>query len=245
MRLSERRARGHIARQVPDPELRRKLTPNYRLGCKRILASNTWYPAVCSENVELVSTGISEVTPRGVLDGDGVEHRVDTIIFGTGFQVTDPPISHRVIGPDGDTLAEKWQRSPKAHLGLAVSGFPNFYLLLGPNTGLGHNSVLLMIEAQVKYLTQALSWAREHGGAVLEPRAEAQSRYIAELGEATNGSVWTAGGCVSWYLDRTGRNSTLWPGSVRAYQRRVARFDPGDYSIRAPRRQPLPEPVAA
>src|SRR5581483_1323699 len=160
MRLAERRARAHIARQVADPQLRRKLTPDYRLGCKRILGSDTWYPAVSADNVELVTAGIAEVKADAVVDGDGVAHPVDTIIFATGFQVTDPPISHRVRGRDGRTLAETWRGSPKAHLGIGVAGFPNLFMLLGPNTGLGHNSVLLMIEAQIAYLRQALSHQR-------------------------------------------------------------------------------------
>jgi cation diffusion facilitator CzcD-associated flavoprotein CzcO len=239
----EVRARRHIARQVPDPDLRERVTPTYRLGCKRILGSNDWYPAISSPNVDVVSGGIREVVPEGIVAQDGSLHHVDTIIFGTGFQVTDPPISHRVTGPGGDTLAERWNGSPQAHLGLAVAGFPNFYLLLGPNTGLGHNSVVLMIEAQISYVMQALRYRREYGRALLEPRAEAQSRFIAEVDEGTEGSVWTAGGCVSWYLDSTGRNSTLWPGSVRAYQRRLARFEPGDYVVSVP--SPAPERVAA
>jgi cation diffusion facilitator CzcD-associated flavoprotein CzcO len=243
MAFNERRARRHIARQVRDPILRDKVTPDYRLGCKRILGSNTWYPAIGAENVELVTAGIQEVTPDGIIDGDGVEHRADTIIFGTGFRVTDQPIGHRVIGRDGDTLAETWQRSPKAHLGVGVTGFPNLFLLLGPNTGLGHNSVLLMVEAQTAYIVQALEHRRRYGVATIEPLPEAQTRWVAEVDEGTRGSVWTAGGCVSWYLDETGRNSTLWPGSVRAYQRRLARFDPADYRIELPR--PAHERVAA
>jgi cation diffusion facilitator CzcD-associated flavoprotein CzcO len=246
-RLVERRARRHIARQVPDPKLRERVTPDYRLGCKRILGSDDWYPAISAANVDVVSSGIREVTSEGIVDTDGVLHPADTIIFGTGFQVTDPPISHRVTGPDGRTLAERWHGSPQAHLGLAPAGFPNFFLLLGPNTGLGHNSVLLMIEAQVKYLMQALAYRRGRGRALLEPIPEAQDRFIAEVERATKGSVWTAGGCVSWYLDSTGRNSTLWPGSVRAYQRRLARFDPGDYRVSLPAGEPLavPDPVVA
>jgi cation diffusion facilitator CzcD-associated flavoprotein CzcO len=237
-RLSEWRARRHIADQVPDPVLREQLTPGYRLGCKRILGSNDWYPAITAENAQVVSSSIRSITERGIRDADGVEHQVDTIIFGTGFQVTDPPISHRVIGRSGETLAESWRGSPKAHLGLAVAGFPNFFLLLGPNTGLGHNSVLLMIEAQVGYLMKALRYRHTTGVATLEPTEAAQRRFIQEIDRGTEGSVWTAGGCVSWYLDSTGRNSTLWPGSVRAYQRRLARFEPTDYRVELPASAP-------
>jgi cation diffusion facilitator CzcD-associated flavoprotein CzcO len=243
MRLAERRARAHISRQVADPVLRAKLTPDYRLGCKRVLGSNQWYPALCAQNVEVVNAGISEVTPNGVIAADGTRHAVDTIIFGTGFQATDQPISHRVHGRGGETLADVWQGSPKAHLGVTVAGFPNLFLLLGPNTGLGHNSVLLMIEAQIAYVRRALAHRRERGLATLEPTAAVQAQFIAEVDAGTDGSVWTAGGCLSWYTDVTGRNSTLWPGSVRAYQRRLARFQPREYSARLPRSRPAHEPA--
>jgi cation diffusion facilitator CzcD-associated flavoprotein CzcO len=235
MRVAERRARRHIASQVADPVLREKLTPDYRLGCKRVLGSNTWYPAVCAENVEVVTAGIREITERGIVDADGHEHEVDTIIFGTGFLVTDPPISHRLRGRDGQTLAQSWGGSPQAHLGLAVSGFPNLFLLLGPNTGLGHNSVLLMIEAQIAHLRAALAHRQAREVQTLEPAPERQQGFVAEVDEGSAGSVWTAGGCLSWYTDATGRNSTLWPGSVRAYQRRLRRFDPSDWITDVPR----------
>jgi cation diffusion facilitator CzcD-associated flavoprotein CzcO len=243
MRLGERRARRHIARQVSDPALRKQLTPNYRLGCKRILASNSWYPAICAPNVELVTAGIKEVLANGIVDADGVEHRADTIIFGTGFRVTDPPIGDSVIGRDGATLADVWHGSPQAHLGLAVNGFPNFFLLLGPNSGLGHNSVLLMTEAQIGYVRKALEFQRDHALASIEPRPEAQADWVAEVEHGTEGSVWTAGGCKSWYVDATGRNSTLWPGTVRAYQRRLGHFEPSDYLVELPR--PARDPVVA
>ena len=243
MKLAERRARAQIERQVADPTLRAKLIPDYRLGCKRVLGSDTWYPALARDNVNVVTAGIAEVTPDGIIAGDGTHHPVDTIIFGTGFQVTDVPVSHRIRGRGGELLADRWQGSPRAHLGIAVTGYPNLFMLLGPNTGLGHNSVLLMIEAQVAYLRRALRYRREHGLATLEPSAQAQAAYVAELDRDTEGSVWTAGGCLSWYVDDTGRNSTLWPGSVRAYQRRLARFEIGDFDTELPRRLPEREPA--
>jgi cation diffusion facilitator CzcD-associated flavoprotein CzcO len=245
MKVLERSARRHLERQVPDPGLRAKLTPDYRLGCKRILGSDTWYPALCAENVEVVTAGIGSITPDGIRDADGIEHPVDTIIFGTGFQVTDPPISHRVQGPHGRTLAEAWQGSPRAHLGIAPAGFPNLFFLLGPNTGLGHNSVLLMIEAQVDYLMRLLEWRRQTGLSAVEARPEVEARFVQEVDRGTKGSVWTAGGCLSWYLDATGRNSTLWPGSVRAYQRRLSHFEESDYRVWRPRpgSTPLPDRV--
>jgi cation diffusion facilitator CzcD-associated flavoprotein CzcO len=245
MALAQRRARAHITRQVPDPVLREKVTPDYRLGCKRILGSDTWYPALCAENVDLVTAGIAEVTEEAIIDADGVTHPVDTIIFGTGFQVTDPPISHRVRGRGGQSLAQAWAGSAKAHLGIGVAGFPNLFMLLGPNTGLGHNSVLLMIEAQIAHLRHALAYRRARGLATLEPTAPAQADFIAQVDAGSEGSVWTAGGCLSWYTDDTGRNSTLWPGSVRAYQRRLAQFVPGDWRTTTPRPAPEREPALA
>jgi cation diffusion facilitator CzcD-associated flavoprotein CzcO len=243
MRLAERCARAHIAREVSDPALRAKLTPDYRLGCKRVLGSDSWYPALTKDNVEVVTAGIAQVTADGIVDADGVHHAVDTIIFGTGFQVTDVPVSHRIRGRGGELLADRWQGSPRAHLGMSVPGYPNLFMLLGPNTGLGHNSVLLMIEAQIAYLGRALRYRREHGLATLEPTAAAEAAYIADVDRDTEGSVWTAGGCLSWYLDESGRNSTLWPGSVREYQRRLARFEIGDYVTELPRRAPEREPA--
>ncbi len=245
MRLAERRARAHIAHQVPDPKLREQLTPNYRLGCKRILGSDTWYPALGADNVDVVAAGVAEITADAIIDANGATHPVDTIIFATGFQVTDPPISHRVRGRYGQTLAETWAGSPKAHLGIGVAGFPNLFMLLGPNTGLGHNSVLLMIESQIAYLRQALAYRRRHGLATLEPTVQAQAAFVAEVDAGTDGSVWTAGGCLSWYTDDTGRNSTLWPDSVRTYQRRLAHFDPGDYATGLPRTEPARMPALA
>ena len=243
MELIEGRTRAHIAKEVRDPELRAKLTPDYRLGCKRVLGSDSWYPALVQPNVDVVSAGIAEVTPDAIIDADGVRHEVDTIIFGTGFHVTDMPFAERVRGRNGQTLADQWQGSPQAHLGMSVAGFPNLFMLLGPNTGLGHNSVLLMIEAQIAYLKRALRYRRDHGLGTLEPTPQAQAAYVAEVDRSTQGSVWTAGGCLSWYVDKTGRNSTLWPGSVRAYQRRLARFEIGDYRTQLPR--PAPQPALA
>jgi cation diffusion facilitator CzcD-associated flavoprotein CzcO len=237
-RLAQRRALGNIEQNVADPALRAKLTPDYALGCKRVLGSDTWYPSLCRPNVEVVTDPITTVTEHGIVDAAGVHHEVDTIIFGTGFRVTDPPIADRVRGRGGLTLADSWQGSMKAHLGIAINGFPNMVMLLGPNTGLGHNSVLLMIEAQLGYLRKLLRYRSSRGLATVEPTAEAQARFVADVDRRTQGSVWTAGGCVSWYLDVTGRNSTLWPDSVRAYRRRLARFQETDWRGE-PTRPPL------
>lgn len=240
-RLVEQQGRAHIRRHIADPELRRCLTPDFRLGCKRILRSNTWYPAIAQDNVELVTSPLRAVVDDGILDEQGVHHAVDTIIFATGFHVTDPPIAERIEGRGGRVLSEVWAGSPGTHLGMSVAGFPNLFFLLGPNTGLGHNSVLLMIEAQIAYLRRLLDHRAQVAAAAVEPTPQAQAAFVAEVDRGTEGSVWAAGGCRSWYLDRMGRNSALWPGSVRAYERRLRRLQPGEYTWAPPR----PSPAAA
>ncbi len=236
-RAAEAVARAQLRRQVPDPELRAKLTPRYTLGCKRILISNDYLPALGRDNVEFVTESISDVRPRGIVTADGIEHECDTIIFGTGFQVTDQPISHRIRGRDGRTLAETWRGSPNAHLGTTIAGFPNLFLLLGPNTGLGHTSVIFMIESQIEHIVAALRHLDRHRLATLEPTATAQAAFVAGLDADMAGTVWLAGGCASWYLDPTGRNSTLWPGFTMPFKRRLRRFDPAEYLTR--RREPV------
>jgi cation diffusion facilitator CzcD-associated flavoprotein CzcO len=229
MRLAQRMARRHLARSVPDPALRAALTPDYTIGCKRVLISNDYLPALTRENVTVVTAGIREVRPQGIVTDDGAEHEVDTIIFGTGFHVTDMPIAQRIFGRAGRSLAEEWNGSPRAYLGTTVAGYPNLFLLLGPNTGLGHTSVVLMIESQIEYLVRALRYRRRAGVATVEPRAEAQRDFVSTVDRRMQGTVWLAGGCRSWYLDRTGRNSTIWPGYTWAYRRRLSRFDPDGY----------------
>ena len=244
----ERIARRHLERQVRDPQLRRALSPTHRIGCKRILLSNEYYPALTRDNAEVVTDAIREVREHAIVTADGREHEVDTIVFGTGFHVTDMPIGERVRGRGGRRLADVWQGSPQAHLGTIVHGFPNLFLLLGPNTGLGHNSVVFMMEAQVGLVVAALRHLRDTGAAALEPRAEAQAAFVAEMDARSRGTVWTSGGCRSWYLDATGRNSTLWPGSSSAFARRLARLRPQELLLTPPpiaAPAPAPEPALA
>jgi cation diffusion facilitator CzcD-associated flavoprotein CzcO len=230
--LTKRLGRSYLRRQVPDPDLRRKLTPSYAPGCKRILISNDYLPSLAKPNVDLVTDGIAEVRERSIVTTDGTEHDVDTIIFGTGFRVTDFPIAHTVRGRGGRLLADVWQGSPRAHRGATVAGFPNMFFLLGPNTGLGHTSVVVMAEAQAGYVMEALRHMRSHVVGALEVRAEAQEAWNAELQRAMRGTVWTAGGCASWYIDSTGKNTTLWPGFTFRFRRLLRRFDAQSYVCR-------------
>jgi cation diffusion facilitator CzcD-associated flavoprotein CzcO len=235
MRQAQRLALRHLRRQVADPRLRAKLTPDYTLGCKRILLSDDYYPALTEPNVEVLTDGVAEVRPHSLVTTAGVELTVDTIIFGTGFHVTDAPVAARIRGRDGRTLAEHWTPSMRAYLGMSVAGFPNLFLMIGPNTGLGHNSMVFMIESQLNYLMSCLEQMRARGATAAEVREDAQAAFNAELDAAMAGTVWTSGHCRSWYLDATGRNSTLWPRSSVRFRSRTRRFEPAKFRLsRAP-----------
>jgi cation diffusion facilitator CzcD-associated flavoprotein CzcO len=239
MGVVERLARRHMQLQISDPELLEKVTPDYTIGCKRILPSNDWYPALGRENVHLHTSPIAEIRERSIVTEDGAEREVDAIVFGTGFRVTDMPVAEFVRGRGGRSLDDVWQGSPRALLGTTVAGFPNLFLLLGPNTGLGHNSMVYMIESQIAYVLSALRMMRDRGAHAVEPRPEAQAAYNAALDRRMRRTVWSTG-CASWYMDRTGRNSALWPDWTWRFRRRTARLDPGHYRVVAPERMPVP-----
>jgi len=233
LRLAQRVALRHLRRAVPDRELRALLTPDYTMGCKRVLRSDDYLPALTRPNVDVITSAIRAVRPHGILTADGLEHPADTIIFGTGFHVTDTPIATRIRGRDGRTLAETWRGSPQAYLGTSVAGFPNLFLLLGPNTGLGHTSVVFMMESQLEYVLGALRYLRRNGASAVEPRPEAQRAFVTEVDQRMGSTVWSVGGCTSWYIDKTGRNSTIWPGFATAFRRRLRRFDPAQHVVSA------------
>src|SRR4051794_145459 len=238
MRIADAVARRHMRKQVSDPELLEKVTPDYTIGCKRILPSNKWYPALGQPNVELVTDGVEEVREHSIVDAAGVEREVDAIVFGTGFHVTDMPIAKHVRGRDGRSLHELWSGSPRAHHGITIPGYPNLFILLGPNTGLGHNSMVYMIESQIEYVLGALRTLQKSGASTVEVRADVVERFVARIDERMEGTVWSTG-CQSWYLDDTGRNGTLWPDWTWRFRRRTARFDADSYELRA-----APERVA-
>ncbi|HEX3783270.1 MAG TPA: NAD(P)/FAD-dependent oxidoreductase [Pseudonocardiaceae bacterium] len=226
MKLPERKARKYLEKQVRDPELRAKLLPDFRFGCKRVLISDDYLRSLTESNASVVTDGIREVDEHALIDVTGARHPVDAIIFGTGFRTSRLPLTDQIHGPDGPTMAETWGDEPAAYLGTAVAGFPNCYLIHGPNVGLGHNSVIHMIESQAKYITSAVSYANAHGFASVEPTRGAQEAFIARVDRLGAGSVWTAGGCHSWYLNDSGRNTNIWPGSTLEFRRRSVHFDP-------------------
>ena len=232
----ERLGRLNLAKGVADPVLRRKLTPHFGVFCKRILISDDYYPAMSAANVDVVTNPIAGVTPSGVVTADGVARPVDVIIVATGFHATDPPVRHLVRGRDGRTLAEAWAASGMTtYKGTTAHGFPNLFSVLGANTGQGHTSVIVYIEALTGYVRDAIRTMRRGGYAAVEPHAAAQERWNDDIQRRMRRTVWVRGGCTSWYLDEHGRNPTLWPGSTFAFKRAVKQFDPDAYDVRARR----------
>lgn len=235
MRALERLSGAHMRKHVADPALQRQLTPDYRLGCKRILPSNRWYPALAAPNVELVPAGLAEVREHSILTTDGTERQVDAIVFGTGFHVTDLPLAGKVRGRAGKLLDDLWQGSPRAYLGTSVPGFPSFFMLLGPNTGLGHSSMIYMTESQIAHVTDAVLALRKSGANEIEVTDAAHDAYNRDLDARMRGTIWDTGGCLSFYLDATGRNATLWPDWTWRFRRRCTQFDPDAYPLSTPR----------
>ncbi|MDR3418512.1 MAG: NAD(P)/FAD-dependent oxidoreductase [Nevskia sp.] len=229
LKQAERIARAHIRSQVKDPALRAKLTPNYMLGCKRVLLSSQYYPALTQPNVEVLATGVQAVRGRTVIGADGSAREVDSIILGTGFHVTDQPSMEHVHGADGRSLAQVFAGSPEGYRGTTVAGFPNLFIVLGPNIGIGHNSAFIVIEAQLAYIASALRIMRERRLARVEVRREAQADYNRRIQRDLQGTVWNTGGCSSYYLDANGRNSTGFPWSTLEMRRLLARFDADNY----------------
>lgn len=231
-RLFEKFGRGHLSQQVSDPKLQTALAPNYDLGCKRILVSDDFYPSLNRSNVELVTDPIEEVREHSVITKDGTERPVDVLIYGTGFRATEPLIGARIVGRSGVEIHDVWRQRMSAYLGITVNDFPNFFILLGPNTGLGHNSVVLMIEAQIRYVMNCLKLMKRSKRRVMEVRPEVQQSFVEHIYRRMRRTVWLSGGCHSWYQDqKTGEVTTLWPGSVVSYIRRTRSVSPADYQL--------------
>jgi cation diffusion facilitator CzcD-associated flavoprotein CzcO len=227
---TERLARWHMQRQVADPHLRAALTPDYAIGCKRLLISSDYYPALNRDNVTLVTSPISEMTPDSVITADGQSHRADVVIYGTGFDTQFSFTGVEVVGRDGKKLSDRWQQGREAYLGTTVSGFPNYFVMLGPNSGLGHNSQIFMIEAQARYIMSCLKTAQRRRTGILDVRPSVEKEFNEWLQGRLAHSVWQAGGCSSWYQHpASGKNTALWPSSAIAFWRRTHRMRLSDY----------------
>jgi cation diffusion facilitator CzcD-associated flavoprotein CzcO len=244
-KVAQKVALRHLNTQVEDPALREKLRPRYAMGCKRILPTDEWYPALVKPNVELVTAGIREVRPHSIVSGDGTERAVDTIIFATGFHVSEIPIATRIRDREGRSLSETWDGSPSAYKGSAVAGYPNLFFLVGPNTGNGHTSIVFVIESQIQYVLGALRALRRNAARTVEVRPEAQAAYNAEIDRMTEGTVWVSGGCKSWYIDRNGHNSILWPTFTWPFRQRLREFDEAAYALGAAAAEGEPLALAA
>ena len=226
----QRIAQRNIAKAIGDRRLRSRVTPDWQLGCKRILISNDWYPMLAREDVDLVTDGIAEVRPNAIVSTDGTVREVDAIVLATGFHVTDSPTYASIVGSDGRTLAEVWdEQGQQAYKGAAVAGFPNLLFVVGPNCGLGHSSMVYMIESHLNYLSSALTTMDRLGIATFEVRPDVQRRYNQRLQRQMRRTIWQTGGCSSWYLDKHGNNTTLWPSFTFAFRHLTRRFDVAAY----------------
>ncbi len=223
-------AEKHLARKIADPQLRAKLTPDYTMGCKRILLANDYYPALQRDNAEVLCDGIETITARGVLCKDGTEREYDVIVLCTGFKAADDVAPFPVTGIGGRDLAASWRDGAEAYLGTTVSGFPNMFMLVGPNTGLGHNSMVFMIESQLNYVMSCLKTLKRRKLRYMDVRPDIQSRFNETLQSRMAGTIWMSG-CTSWYQASNGKVTTLWPGFTAEYRARTLRVNPRNYNL--------------
>ena len=231
LKMAEPQALRFLHAQVSDPVLREKLTPTYAMGCKRILLSNDYFETFARENVDLVTDAIDRVTPAGVRTKDGKEHALDALVCATGFQAAESAAPFEIRGRGGRELNEVWKDGAEAYLGTTVSGFPNLFLIVGPNTGLGHNSMVYIIESQIAYVLDAIRTMKKERLATMDVRADVQAAYNEKIGERLAKTVWSTGGCKAWYTTRDGKNTTLWPGFTFEFRYRTRRFDLESYAV--------------
>ena len=239
-------AERHLDRSIKDPQLREAVTPTWQIGCKRMLISNDWYPMLARDDVDLVTDGIAEIRPDAIVTKDGTVREVDAIVVATGFHVTDSPTFERIVGAEGRSLADVWRdKGQQAYKGAAVHGFPNMLFVIGPNTGLGHSSMVYMAESHINYVASALDEMDRHGLATFDVREDVQRTYNEKLQDRMGSTIWTTGGCASWYMDAHGRNTTLWPSFTFAFRRMTRKFDRQAYETTARNTQRATQEVSA
>ena len=228
MKLFQFSFQRHLAAAIADPERQRQLQPDYPLGCKRILISNNYFPALAQGNVEIVNQAIQSITPHGVVTTDGREHPVDALIYGTGFAATDFLAPMQIKGLDGVELNRAWRDGAEAYKGISVSGFPNLFLLYGPNTNLGHNSILYMLESQFAYVLNCLDALQQQGLRYMDVKPQVQQRFNQHLQQVIRHSIWEQG-CTSWYKNAAGKNTNNWPGFTFTYRQQTRHLELADY----------------
>ena len=234
--IREKRRAGalrFLEKSISDPELRKKLTPDYEIGCKRVLLSSNYYPTLTKENVTLVTDAISEITENGIIDNTGKLYEVDAIIYGTGFYTTTYKHLYEVKGIGNNSLFEKWNsEGGEAYYGMTVSGFPNFLLMVGPNTGLGHNSIVHMMESQLNYIMSYLKYLDKNPNSALNVKETVQNEFNQKIQQQLKTMIWSDGGCNSYYLkDSDGKNTSIWPGSTMSYRKQTKRINMSDYNL--------------
>jgi cation diffusion facilitator CzcD-associated flavoprotein CzcO len=225
-------AKAHIRKRIKDPALAAKLTPDYQIGCKRILYSPTYYPALARPNAEVVTDGIAEVRPGSIVTVDGTERAVDVIIYGTGFNLTGPVESLNIRLGDGESLMQRWRTSGmQAHMGVTVAGMPNAFFLMGPNSAIAHNSIVFMIEQQIKLVLHAMDGMHQRAATAIQIRTDAQERFNGDIQRRLGRRVWSSAGCRTYFVDDDGVNRVLWPGFSWEYWRAVRNFDETQYQF--------------
>lgn len=220
----------HVKKYIKDPELQKKMIPDYEMGCKRILMSNDYYQAVARDYVDVVCESISKVDEKGIYTADGQYRKVDVIVFCTGFYASEDILQYDVIGKAGKKLNDEWSDGPEGYLGTTISGFPNMFTIVGPNTGLGHNSMIFMIESQVRYISEAIEYMRKNKVQTIDVKLDVQKVYNEKLQSRLQNTIWKSG-CKSWYMTKSGKNTTLWPGFTFEYRARTYFFQPKDYEV--------------
>ncbi|WP_026470124.1 flavin-containing monooxygenase [Alkanindiges illinoisensis] len=230
IRQIESLAKWNINHAVKDKALREKLIPNFTIGCKRVLQSNNWYPALTKSNVDVRRCGVQEIKGNTLIADDGSEHEVDVIIFGTGFEISNPPVAKQIRNKHGKTMEEVWNGSPVGYLGTVVPGCPNAFITFGPNIAVS-SSALIILEAQLAYILDALKQLKQKNVQTFEVKPEIVASYNDEVQDALKDTVWNKGGCSSYFIDANGRNSTLWPWTTFEMRARLSSFNPKDYSL--------------
>ena len=231
--VAQQAALKHIAKQISDPAIRKAVTPDYTIGCKRIILSSTLYPALCRPNVHLhpKDDGIAEINERGILTTQGQQIDLDLIVYSTGYDATDGVISYPVVGKGGKSVQDVWAEFPRAYLGTTLPGFPNLFVVTGPNTGIGHTSAIFVIEAQMEYIRRAIQAVQNKGAKAIEVKSQAEADYTTMIHREMKQTVWQSGGCTSWYKSKSGHVIAMFPGFSFTFRQMAKAFKPNDHMI--------------